>query len=245
VISQIANEAIQVTFNKLFQQWNVEKQKDRVGLHASGIIEPDETFCFREHVLRHYYKPIIVYGSWTRLLRIFLEGWYIHKKWQYLFTMAGISQAVEKTHKSKFWNFTFTPDAIITVLNKKVVVEIKSHTMIGFDKLVSPPVGAVRQAQIYMNFAGIPWGIILVENKNNQEFKVWLIEYDFEMVKPFLERLIYLKKLILVFEQDGRLPRKLDRCDFEGNKNPRAKSCEMCQVCFLDVKSRGQFGRKD
>lgn len=245
MVSQITNEAVHVIFNKLFQQWNVEKQKDRVGLHASGIIEPDERFCFREHALRHFYKPTIVGGSWTRLLRIFHEGWYVHKKWQDLFEMARISQAVEKTHESKFWNFHFTPDAIITVLNKKVVVEIKSHSMIGFDKLVSPPVEAVRQAQIYMHFAGIPWGMVLIENKNNQEFKVWMIEYDFEIMRPFLERLIYLKKLILVFQQDKRLPKKLNRCDFEGQKNPRATSCEMCQVCFKDAKSREEFRRED
>jgi len=243
VISQITNEAIHVIFDKLFQQWNVEKQKDRAGLHACGIIEPDERFCFREHVLRHFYKSAIVNSSWVHLLRVFQEGWYVHKKWQDLFLMGGISQAVERTHESKFWNFYFTPDAIIIVMNKRVVVEIKSHSMIGFDKLVSPPIEAVRQAQVYMHFTGIPWGMILVENKNNQEYKVWMLEYDFEVVRPFLERLLYLKKLILVFEQTSRLPRRHDACEFEGVKGSRAKYCEMHEICFSDIKSREEFKR--
>jgi len=245
MISQITNEAVCVVFNKLFQKWNVEKQKDREGLHASNIIEPDETFCFREHVLGYYYRaPLVNNNSWIHLLRIFLEGWYVHKKWQYLFTVGGISKIIERGHMNKFWDFHFTPDAIITILNKRVVVEIKSHSMIGFDKLVSPPVNAVRQAQMYMHFTGIPWGLILVENKNNQEFKVWMIEYDPEILKPFLERLLYLRKLILIFKQDGRLPKKLDRCDFEGEKNPRAKSCGMCTLCFENARFREEFRRK-
>lgn len=243
--NQIINEAIQVIFNKLFQQWNVSKQKDRSGLHASSFIDVDETFCFREQVLGHYFKTTTISNnSWIRLLRVFLEGWYVHKKWQYLFTSCGLSSIVERGHMNYFWDFHFTPDAIITVLNKRVVVEIKSHSMLGFDKLSSPPANAVRQAQMYMHFTGIPYGLILVENKNNQEFKVWMIDYDYEILKPVLERLLYLKKLILAFEQSGRLPKMHDRCDFEGKKNPRAKSCSMCELCFGNDNFREEFRRK-
>jgi len=245
VTNQIMNEAINLTLNKLFYQWNIKKQKDRTGLHASGIIVADENFCFREHVLRYFYKSTLVGSSWIRLLRIFLQGWYIHKKWQYLFVMGGIAESVERAHVNKFWNFYFTPDATITILNKKVVVEIKSHTMIGFDKLNSPPVDATRQAQIYMHFAGIPWAMILIENKNNQEFKTWMIDYDPQMVVPYLERILYLKKLFLVFRQNGKLPKKHDRCDFEGKKNPRAKTCDMCHLCFNNIEFRNEFRRKN
>lgn len=241
--SQIMNEAINMTLDKLFQQWNVRKQKDRAGLHASGIIVANENFCFREHVLRQFYKSTLAGNCWSRLLRIFLEGWYIHKKWQYLFTMGGIAESVERAHVNKFWDFYFTPDAAITILGKKVIVEIKSHTLIGFDKLKVAPIEAVRQAQIYMHFSGIPWALILVENKNNQEFKTWMIEYDPQMVVPYLERVLYLKKLFLIFKQSDRLPRKHDRCDFEGKKNPRAKTCDMCHICFGNAEFRSEFRR--
>ncbi len=243
--SQIMNEAVNVILNRLFRQWDVKKQKDRTGLHASGIIAAAETFCFREHVLRYFYKTIPASNPWQRLLRIFLEGWYVHKKWQYLFKMGEIAESIERAHVSKFWDFYFTPDATITILNKKIVVEIKSHSMNGFDTLKSAPSDAVKQANIYMHFAGIPWALILVENKNNQEFKIWMLDYDPQALVPYLERILYLKKLFLIFARDGRLPRKHDRCDFEGKSNPRARTCEMCKVCFGSTEFREEFRRNN
>lgn len=228
--NEIINESIKVKLDRLFHEWNSNKQKDRHGLHASGILKPDD-FCYREHILNHFYlsTPTLV---WTKLLRVFLEGWYVHKKWQDLFEAAEISLSVEKQHYSKFWEFSFTPDAIIEVMNRKIVVEIKSHAMAGFDQLSSPPANAYKQAQLYMHFTGIPWGLVLVENKNNQQYKTWFVDYDSEAVEIYVERLHKVKLLIKHFKKTGKLPKRCGRCDFEGKNNPRAKFCEMKEVCF-------------
>jgi hypothetical protein len=228
--NEIINESIKVKFDRLFHEWNYNKQKDRHGLHASGILKPDD-FCYREHVLNHFYYPTASL-TWTKLLRVFLEGWYVHQKWQDLFKMAGIYLSVEKQHRSKFWEFSFTPDAIIEVMNRKIVVEIKSHSSNGFDQLNSPPANAYKQAQLYMHSTGIPYGLVLVENKNNQDYKTWFFDYDPNSVTIYIERLLIIKKLINYFKETGKLPKRCDRCDFEGKNNPRAKFCEMREVCF-------------
>jgi hypothetical protein len=242
-IKNITNEAYKVGLDRLFFAWDSRKQKDRTGLHASSIIDVD-SFCFREHILRHHYKPKKS-TSWARLLRIFLQGWYIHMKWQYLFEFGGISLAVEKAHFYKFWNFYFTPDAIINMFGKNCVVEIKSHTINGFNELKKPPANAVRQAQIYMHFTGIPYGLILVENKNNQEYKVWLIEYDWTIVKPFVERLVLLKKLFLIYKKEGRLPKKCEKCDFGGLGCSRVRNCNMSHICFGKKEENEAYKREE
>ena len=72
-----------------------------------------------------------------------------------------------------------------------------------------------------------------------------MIEYDPQALVPYLERILYLKKLFLIFARDGRLPRKHDRCDFEGKSNPRARACDMCHLCFKDAKFREEFRREN
>jgi len=222
---------IKQKLDQLFVDWN-NKKGARGGLHASSILAPEKgnnQFCYREQVLNMFFKPVVPALS-PRLLQIFLHGWSLHEKWQSLFVECGVAVQVETTRKSSTWDLYHTPDAIIEILGRKYVVEIKSMSTFQFVKLNTPPANAIRQVQLYMHLTGIPDGIVLVEDKNNQDFKVWEVEYDPEFVAPFLSRLDNIQKLLKIYKKDQRLPRRLLSC--ESIESGRAKNCPLRDACF-------------
>lgn len=203
-----------------------EVREDRVGMHGSGIIASDSDFCYRQQVLSFYFKgfePDISDG----LRRIFLNGWYVHEKWQKLFEAAGIAIGVEQRGESKDMKLLFTPDAIIKLKNKKWVVEIKSVNTYQFQKMQSHPSGA-KQLQLYMHMTCIPQGFVLCEDKNNQNIKVFPYKYDPVVAKPFVERMLKVQEFMKRFEKTGKLPSRM--CDSENCK--KAKSCSYREACF-------------
>lgn len=217
--------AIESKLNKLLLL-DREDREDRVGMHGSGIIASDNEFCYRQQVLSFFYKgfePPISDG----LRRIFLNGWYVHIKWQTLFEKAGIAVGIEQRGMSDSMRLLFTPDAIIRLGNKTYVVEIKSVNTYQFQKMKTHPSGA-KQLQLYMHMLGIPRGFVLCEDKNNQEIKVFPTEYDPTIAKPLVERMLKVNSLIERFEKTGKLPSRM--CDNESCK--KAKSCAYANACF-------------
>jgi hypothetical protein len=184
----LQDAVIQHQFDGLFRRWNSDNETERKGLHASGVVELDSRFCHRKHVLSFFYKatgdPLP-----AKTLRIFAAGWSIHEKWQTLFVGAGIASTVEAVRYSKEWDVYLTPDAVISLNGRRYIVEIKSMNTYEFGKLNKPPLNAVRQVNFYMHQLAIPDGIVLVEDKNTQEFRVWTVRYDPALVRHFVERM--------------------------------------------------------
>ena len=93
------NLSIESKLNALFDT-DRQNREDRVGMHGSGVIASENEFCHRQQVLSFFFKgnePEIP----DNLKRIFLEGWYIHTKWQTLFKQAGIAVGIEQRIISK------------------------------------------------------------------------------------------------------------------------------------------------
>lgn len=229
----IGDALIGYEFDKLFHKWRGLNDAPRTGLHASAIIVPKDQFCYRELVLAPVYQHNEVPLS-AKTLRIFLHGTYVHMKWQFLFEMAGLAEHVERKNASDLWNVQLTPDAVIKLLGKRWIVEIKTMYSRGYNGLHSPPANAVRQAQFYMAQTGIPQGIILVENKDNQEYKTWMIEFDPKVARKFLVRLHNLKARRKKHATKGLLPKRI--C--ASPKDVRAKACALREACFGDKYDR-------
>jgi len=233
---------IENRFNKLFEEWN-QRKGYREGLHASTVLAPSDgntRFCYREVVFGNFYRP---QESWVpvNVLRIFLEGWHVHEKWQKLFVDSGIAECVEKTRNSELWKLMHTPDAIIVLNHQRFVVEIKSMSTNQFVNLNKAPSNAVNQAQLYMYFTGIPDAIILVEDKNSQQFKVFTIEFDLEIVLPYLSRLQRIAEFIEKFSEN-RLPKRIPQCG--GGIGPRFQRCPFSRICFLSRDEREEFKKE-
>ena len=255
-IIQSTQEAdIMKIFNKLFYApRNIEEEtkfikqvmtrgtdnEKRVGLHASAIIVGDKEFCPREQVLSLLYEQLQGENVPIGLKRIFEEGNAIHEKWQRLFIRGGLGKA-EDMDFSRFnhkYEISFTPDAIITIDGVQYVVEIKSVNTYQFKGMTEHPSGA-KQLKFYMWLTGIHQGIVLLDDKNTQEFKLKVYTFDDKaksVVVKFIDRLKLIQKAKKRLLEEGKLIKRHEECIAYTAK--RCTKCNMRDVCFGKKKVR-------
>lgn len=210
---------------------------ERYGLHTSAIIVGEDKFCFREQVLSLLYKQAQGEQVPQNLIRIFEEGNAIHEKWQRLFIRGGLCKAedCDFSRFNKEYEIGYTPDAIITINGVQYVVEIKSVNTYQFMKMTSHPT-AEKQVNMYMRFTGIHQGIILCEDKNTQNFKVFMVKYKPDKAAPYIERLEavqFYKKRVL---EEGKMVKRCSQCTSKVSK--RAIGCAMRDACWNCGKGR-------
>ena len=207
-----------------------KEDEDRKGLHASAIIDSENNFCYREQVLSLVYKRNKAEKEEmsVSLARIFREGEAIHEKWQRMFKNAGIAVAIEDRGYSKSLDLYMTPDAIVKINGKFYVCEIKSMNTFAFKHLKDTHPKGTKQLQLYMHFTCIPQGFVLCEDKNTQEIKILAYDYDFNVVRPYLERLYKISKYKEKLLSEGKLVKR--KCGSLTCK--RAQDCPMSDTCF-------------
>lgn len=214
--------------------------QERSGLHASALIVDDNAFCLREQVLALLYKQKQGEQLPVGLMRIFEEGNAVHEKWQRLFIRAGYSDVndLDVTQFNKKYRVSFTPDIICEIpefYEGKMIGELKSVNMYTYDKVVIPKKhpSAWKQLQWYMYLTGIHKGFVLSDNKNNQEFKVEVYDYDPEIVAPFIDRCEEIK---LAYKKLVNKHKIVARPDGKNYSSPDAKSCKGCvmrDICWF------------
>lgn len=240
---------IEKVFNKLFYAPKDMKEEvrfvkqvmkrgtdsvNRVGLHASAIIVSEKEFCLRAQVLSLLYEQLQGDNVPVGLKRIFEEGNAIHEKWQRLFIRGGLGKVedMDFTRVNDVYQMSFTPDAIITIKDVQYVVEIKSVNTFQFKGMVSHPSGT-KQLKWYMRLTDIKDGIVLCEDKNTQEFKVFMYHYDDEceeLTDTYLSRLVsiqYHKDKMLT---EKKAPSRHAECTSYMSK--KCQKCAMRDACF-------------
>lgn len=210
---------------------------ERRGLHTSAIIVGEDKFCYREQVLSLIYKQSQGEHVSQGLIRIFEEGNAIHEKWQRLFIRGGLCKAEDLDYSklNKTYEIGYTPDAIITIKGIQYVVEIKSVNTYQFQKMTSHPTGA-KQVNMYMHFTGIHNGIVLCDDKNTQNFKVFVVKYNKDMVDPYVERLEAVKYYKDRVFEEGKMVARCSQCTSKVCK--RAIVCSMRDACWNTGKGR-------
>lgn len=214
--------------------YDQSEREDRIGLHASSLVASNEDFCYRQQVLSLFFRQ--TQGDIPPMLkRIFEQGHAIHEKWQNLFTMGGIARGIEYRCYSEEYDLLLTPDIIFEMIDgpyigRYFVGEIKSMS----EKQYWPArhhLSASKQSQIYMHFTGIPETIVIAECKNAKaDFKTFHVPYKPELVRPYLERLVRIRKMKNLFIKSKELPPKLLKCKHD--KCTRAKQCNMRDACY-------------
>lgn len=229
--------------DSLFDEWDRDKTH-RKNIHASDLLrsdnieyDRDQRFCRRECVLKNFYEQNEVKNDKWAAKR-FLNGWVLHEKWQDLFVKYSKALAVEEEieHTDYGFKIVFTPDAIIEFLGEKYIVEIKGYKSDFVDKLREydkPPESAHHQCNLYMALTGIHKGIIIIENKNTSTFKCWIVYYNEDMAKKYLDRIVQIGEDIELHLEHDILPERI--CDSKTCE--RAKTCNARDACFS--KSRG------
>lgn len=218
------------------------ESQERVGLHASSIIVSDKQWCVRREVLSLFYKQIQKENTSVGLLRIFEEGNAIHEKWQRLFIRAGYGKAktMDRTRFNDEYQVSYTPDIVCRIpefFDGVLVGEIKSVNSYQFKKMKSHP-SAQKQLQLYMFFCiseailkgtwngkDYTKGFVLCDSKNDQEFRVFLYDYDEEFLIPYVDRLEQIKYYRRLLIKDHKVPKRCSACT-----NP---NCKMAMDCVM------------
>lgn len=209
---------------------------ERIGLHASAMLQ-DNGFCYRQHVLSLFYKMLQGEDLPLKSKCIFEEGNAIHEKWQRLFIRGGLGTYKEMDHTQlkPEYDLSFTPDAILTIKNKKYIVEIKSMNTFSYQRTNTHASGK-KQCMFYQWLTGIHRGFVLMEDKNTQDFKIEVVDYDFSLIANAVEHLEGIQEYKKRFIEEKKPPERIKECKKYDCK--KAQDCPMRDVCWNRGKGR-------
>ena len=248
IIQDTDSATIQAKLNRLFlAEKNIEEETkfvkavmtrgfettERLGLHASDMIGADKAvFCVRRRVLSLMYRQNGDEDLPINVKRIFEEGNAIHEKWQRLFIRGKLTDAKHCDVTKWYDDFmlSYTPDIICEIKPYgKMICEIKSQNTYLFQK-GQEHVPAKKQLNWYMFLSGIKQGFVLVEDKNNQDFRIHYYKYDHEIVAPFIERA---EKIMFYYERvmnEKKMIKRDASCTSPACKV--AMACPMKDACY-------------
>lgn len=211
-----------------------QETSERIGLHASSLIVSDNKWCLREQVLSLMYKQLQGEQHKPALKRIFAEGDAIHEKWQRLMIRGGYAEPedLDRTRFDSKYRTSYTPDGIIYVpefYKGRMVLEIKSVNTHQFAKMSRHP-SAYKQCMFYMAEEHLDKGVVLCEDKNTQEFKLEVYDFDPKVVEVPLQRQKDVKSAYKEVKQTKHMvPRPADA---KGPDCKRCKECNMRDACY-------------
>lgn len=215
-------------FVKMVMTRGAETQ-ERVGLHASNMLVGDSAFCLRSQVLSLVYKQLQGEQINVGLMRIFEEGNAIHEKWQRMFIRGGYSKPgqLDHTQYDDHYMMSFTPDIICCIpefYDGLMVGEIKSVNTFAFKKQSKHP-SAWKQCQWYMHLTGIKKGFVLSEDKNTQDFRVEVYDYEPDKVQKFADRAEAIRDAYGNLMENHKMVRRPSDA-----KKPDCRRCESCPM---------------
>lgn len=218
------------------------ESQERVGLHASVMLVGEKEFCLRAQVLSLIYKQLQNQRIPVGLMRIFEQGNAIHEKWQRLFIRAGYGTAknMDYTRYCDEYMLSYTPDIdclIPEFFEGRMIGEIKSVNTYQFQRMTKHP-SAWKQCQWYMHLCikkakeSGKWngkdytkGFVLSEDKNTQDFKIEIYDYDPTKIEPFAGRAESIMfHYDRVFEERKMVGRP---------KDANSPTCKRCKECFM------------
>ncbi len=160
----------------------------------------------------------------ARILRLFDHGNYIHE----LIVKALSGQNVlrgEEVNIPANNLISGRADALIQVENCDYVVDIKSINSNGFRCLTEPSDEYIYQLQLYLHFFQIKQGVLLYVNKDTQDLKEFLVDYDEKLCHDLMDGL---EELGLKIEAN-QVPVRLD--DYPSNG--QCRYCQYKEVCSM------------
>ena len=225
--------------------------QERIGLHASAMLTGDKQFCLRQQVLSLMYKQLQGEQVNPDLKRIFAEGDAVHEKWQRLFLRASYSDLGD-LDVTRFWNkyrISYTPDIICHIpefFEGRMVGELKSVNTYQFQKMGRHP-SAWKQCLWYSymcikaekaagtwNGVDFTKGFVLNEDKNTQQFKIEVYDFDIDQIKPFVRRCRSIKESYINAQRGNMVPRPADA---KSSDCKRCYQCPMQDACWRPSKA--------
>lgn len=228
----------------MFDAWEDSRPPRTGAPHASTILQPEGDWCVRRQVLLALYpeeakkpEPKPWDGKRNRINK---HGWVIHEKYQGLLLRFGNvvyfnndfdKPELDYSHFDEERYVWYSPDAIIDWATHHRVVEIKGYKQEVWDELDEdglPPRDAWMQCNFYLHLLGLQYGFVLVENKNNQDPKIWGIEHDPILARPYTQRCYDVKGAVVVAAKHQKFPARVCKsCN-----DDRASKCPVRDFCF-------------
>lgn len=203
------------------------KQRKRSATWSSSSLG----YCQRKHIYQFLGVPR-ERGVNTDLASIFLHGTWTHIKWQTMGFMAGWLAATEVSCAIPGLNYTGTIDGILTTGDGW---EFKSINSRGFKWVCDkgPKEEHIRQIYGYMLATNIRRWSLIYENKDNQEYREFVIVFDEAKAAEVLAELVALNKAV----ETKTLPPMLPGCTTKSTSEYR-------QCPFRDTCGEGRWPRR-
>ncbi len=153
----------------------------------------------------------------ARIMRIFEKGEHMHRNiFNVLYRLRiGVTTEVSIPAQEII---SGRADAILCINNENYVLDIKSINSMVFRTLYKPKEENLCQIQLYLHFFKIPKGILMYIDKDRQEIKEFIVEYDSQLVHSLLKGFKELKQKI----EKNVVPERM-----EGY--PKSWQCQYCQ----------------
>jgi hypothetical protein len=178
---------------KIIDDYLRKRPKDQRAIrcfHPSSLHKPEE------YLLKAYFEGDNGAEASPRVLRIFDNGKATHERLQKYLKEAGVLLQAEVPVINAEYEIRGSADGIVEIGGAKGVLEIKSINSQGFYGLFEPKAEHLMQINVYMFCSGIPRGVLLYENKNDQEIKEFLLKQDSGVLEPVLEKIRRVQKQI-------------------------------------------------
>ena len=125
--------------------------------------------------------------------------------------------------------FSGRADAVVCIGGKLYVVEIKAVGSNKFKFMSKPDPAHVKQLQFYLYYLNIDAGIILIENKDTQELKEFIIKRDIKLVN----RITTFFKILMMNIVQNEVPRKP-----EDLAEWKCRYCPYQEICDKKVREQ-------
>jgi len=161
-----------------------------------------------------------------RILRIYEKGEYLHRNiFNILYRLKiGITTEVPIPAQEIVGG---RADAILCINNENYVLDIKSINSMVFRNLAEPKEENVYQIQLYLHYFNIKKGILLYIDKDQQDIKEFLINYDEKLAGTLINNFNELKKRVETNIVPSRLP------DYP--QNWQCSYCVFKEICAIAV----------
>ncbi len=206
---------------EIIDKFYLDKEKDKDQNH---FYVTDAGKCPRATFFK--FKNAPRKGMEANILRLFDHGDYIHKLiMNSLLSSREIHVVASEVNIPPQEIISGRADAIVSDGKELYVLDIKSINSTSFRYLREPKEENINQIQLYLHFFKISKGILLYVNKDNQELKEFIVEYNSQLSKTLLEGLRALEKNINKNIVPPRIP------SYPGDR--QCRYCPFKEICVL------------
>ena len=206
---------------ELIDKFYLDRQKDKEQQH---FYITDAGRCPRSIFFK--FKNVPRQDIEAKVLRMFDHGDHIHQMiMKPLVSTREIHVVAAEVNIPPQELVSGRADAIISDGKTLYVLDIKSMNSMIFRNLAKPKEENIDQIQLYLHFFKIPKGILLYVNKDSQELKEFIVDYDKKRSLALLSALSDLQKKI----KANTIPDRIA-------EYPSGWQCQYCQfkgICSL------------